>query len=245
MWDTGIGNTAISKALNPTRKQYAATPEPPPPRKLLTQVTKRGRALDSHVGYLVKRWEEGCTNAAILATELRERGHRGAARSVCRLLHTWRTGATPPTAIPVVTSKPREVTGWIIRPAVDRTESDQADLTRMLERCPVLRTVDQLVGDFGGMLRQRRSQHLDRRSPGERIHSTPRIRRWSAQGLRRRPPWTHPRLEQRRCRGHRGETEGGQKSHVRPRELRPSPTLSPARQLTESSATTNFVPEPN
>ncbi|MFC4944215.1 transposase [Pseudonocardia sp. GCM10023141] len=30
-----------------------------------------------------------------------------------------------------------------------------------MDRCPVLRAVDQLVGDFGGMLRHLHGQHLD------------------------------------------------------------------------------------
>jgi hypothetical protein len=220
LWDKGIGNTAISRALNLDEKTVRRYAQVTTAEELLTQVPKRGSALDTHVDYLARHWQEGCTNAAILAAELRERGYRGGQRSVRRRLQTWRTGATPPTATPVVTPKPREVTGWIIRPAVDRTESDQADLTRILERCPVLRTVDQLVSDFGGMLRQRRGQHLDRGSPGQRCHSPPRIRRWSAQGLRRRPQRTHPHLEQRRSRGNRHDKSyvesGRMDDHIRP-----------------------------
>jgi hypothetical protein len=59
------------------------------------------------------------------------------------------------------TPKPRQVTGWIIRPIVERTEQEQADLTRILGRCQVLRRIDELVSDFAGMLRQRQGQHLD------------------------------------------------------------------------------------
>ncbi|MGW4716619.1 hypothetical protein ACWEO7_16885, partial [Nocardia sp. NPDC004260] len=121
----------------------------------------RGSALDAHTAYLAERWQQGCTNAATLADELRERGYRGSERQVRRLLQTWRDGTTPPTATPVTTPKPRQVTGWIIRPAHKRTESEQADLAQILDRCEVLRSVDQLVSDFGGMLRHRRGQHLD------------------------------------------------------------------------------------
>jgi transposase len=161
LWDKGVGTTAISNALNldaKTVRRYAraATAE-----ELLTQVAKRGSELDTHTAYLIQRWQQGCTNAARLTQELRDRGYRGSQRSVRRLLHTWRGSATPPTATPTTTPKPREVTGWIIRPAADRSESEQADLARILDRCPQLRTVDQLVSDFGGMLRQRQGQHLD------------------------------------------------------------------------------------
>ncbi|MBF6303271.1 ISL3 family transposase, partial [Nocardia amamiensis] len=80
-----------------------------------------------------------------LTGELRERGYRGGERQVRRLLQTWRAGTTPPTATPITTPKPRQVTGWIIRPAHQRTEAERADLARILDRCPVLRGVDQLV----------------------------------------------------------------------------------------------------
>ena len=158
LWDKGIGNTAISKALNLDEKTVRRYARAVSAEELLTQ---RGSALDRHAAYLTHRWQEGCTNAAILAAELRERGYRGSERQVRRRVHTWRAGTTPPTAAPVTAPKPRQVTGWIIRPAKDHTESEQADLDRILDRCPVLRTVDQLVSDFGGMLRQRRGQHLD------------------------------------------------------------------------------------
>jgi transposase len=161
LWDKGIGTTAICKALNidaKTVRRYAraATAE-----ELLTELARRDHELDAHTAYLTQRWQQGCTNAAWLAKELRERGYRGSERSVRRLLHTWRASATPPTAIPAITAKPQQVVGWIIRPVADRSEEEQADLTRILDRCPTLRTVDQLVSDFAGMLRQRQGQHLD------------------------------------------------------------------------------------
>lgn len=129
--------------------------------ELLTAAPQRGSELGAHAAYLAQRWQEGCTNAVRLAGELRERGYRGSTRTGRRLLHTWRTGITPPVATPVVSPKSREVTGWIICPAVDRSRSEQADLARILERCPVLRALDELVSDFGGMLPQRQGEHLD------------------------------------------------------------------------------------
>lgn len=131
------------------------------PDELLTTVPRRGSDLDAHTAYLAQRWQEGCTNAVRLAHEVRDRGYRGSERSVRRLLQTWRAGATPVASMPTSTPTPHEVTGWIIRPAGERTEHDHAALARIMNRCPVLRAVDQLVSDFGGMLRQLRGQHLD------------------------------------------------------------------------------------
>jgi hypothetical protein len=140
------GDTTVRRYIN------AATAE-----ELLTQVARRGRALDAHLDYLAQRWQEGCTNAAWLAQELRARGCRGAERSVRRLLQTWRTGLTSPSAAPPAAQTPRDVTGWIIRPTAKRTEQEQANLTRILDRRPTLRTLGLLVGDFGMLCKRRGS----------------------------------------------------------------------------------------
>lgn len=158
---TGAGTTAISRALNLDAKTVlrylrAATPE-----QLLTETVPRARDLDDHTVYLAGRWEQGCTNATLLTAELRERGYRGSARTVRRLLQAWRDGTINPAAVTPVAPKPREVTGWIIRPAGERTDRETENLNRVLQRCDSLRTVDRLVSDFGGMLRQRQGQHLD------------------------------------------------------------------------------------
>ena len=157
----GIGTTTIGRTVNlddKTVRRYlrAATAD-----ELLTETAPRTRQLDTHVAYLAERWEQGCTNAKWLTTELRERGYRGSERSVRRLLHTWRDGTIKPAAMTAVAPKPREVTGWIIRPVAERTDREHADLARILQRCDSLRTVDQLVSDFAGMLRHRQGQHLD------------------------------------------------------------------------------------
>ncbi|WP_317797393.1 ISL3 family transposase [Actinoplanes sichuanensis] len=157
----GVGNTAISRVLNLDHKTVLRYLRAATADELLTEVVPRTRDLDKHLAYLAERWEQGCTNAAWLTAELRERGYRGSERTVRRQLQTWRDGSVKPTAVKAVAPKPREVTGWIIRPAVERTDREQADLDRILQRCDSLHTVDQLVSDFGGMLRQRQGQHLD------------------------------------------------------------------------------------
>lgn len=178
--DTGVGTTAISRALNLDRKTVLRYARAATADDLLTPMPRRGSDLDAHTGYLARRWQEGCTNAARLAAELRERGYRGSDRTVRRLLQAWRAGTASPTATLVATPRPRQVTGWIIRPAAERTESEQADLARILDRCPALRTVDRLVSDFGGMLRQRRGQHLDTWIAKARAGGIPQIQGFAA-----------------------------------------------------------------
>ncbi|SPL98724.1 Mobile element protein [[Actinomadura] parvosata subsp. kistnae] len=161
LWGKGVGTTAICRALNLDHKTVLRYVRAATAEELLTQPTRRESMLDQHVGYLAQRWQEGCTNAAWLTQELRQRGYRGSERTVRRLLHTWRDNVTPPSATPVSTPKPRQVTGWIIRPADKRSEQEQADLAQILDRCQTLKAVDQLVSDFAGMLRHRQGQHLD------------------------------------------------------------------------------------
>ncbi|MGC4854407.1 transposase [Micromonospora sp. DT4] len=94
---TGVGTTAISRALNldgKTVRRYlrAATAD-----ELLTETAPRTRDLDKHAAYIAERWKQGCTNAVRLTDELRERGYHGSARTVRRLLQTWRDGTIKPT----------------------------------------------------------------------------------------------------------------------------------------------------
>jgi transposase len=158
---TGVGTTAISRALNLDAKTVRRYLRAETSDELLADAMPREKELDEHAGYLAKRWEQGCTNAVTLTNELRERGYRGSARTVRRLMQTWRDGTINPAKVIAVAPKPREVTGWIIRPAAKRTDREQADLDRILLRCDSLRIVDQLVSDFAGMLRQLRGRHLD------------------------------------------------------------------------------------
>lgn len=111
LWDKGIGTAVISRALNLDHKTVLRYARAATADELLTTVPRRGGDLDADTAYLARRWQEGCTNAAWLAAELRERGYRGSDRTVRRLLHTWRAGVTPPTATPVTTPKPRQSSG--------------------------------------------------------------------------------------------------------------------------------------
>ncbi len=76
------------------------------PDDLLTEALPRERELDEHTDYLAKRWGQGCTNSATLATELRERGYRGGNRTVRRLLQSWRDGSINPSMMVAVAPKP-------------------------------------------------------------------------------------------------------------------------------------------
>lgn len=64
----GVGTTAISRTLNLDGKTVRRYLRATTADELLTEAIPRERELDEHVGYLAKRWEQGCTNAATPTT---------------------------------------------------------------------------------------------------------------------------------------------------------------------------------
>jgi transposase len=141
-----------------TVRRYARAEQP---EHLLSERGKQGSDLDEHVTYLAQRWREGCTNAVRLHEEVRARGYRGAVRTVRKLVQDWRITDPPPASTIKTPPKPLDVTGWIMRPAAKVSDEEKKQLQRILDRCNVLRQVDQLVSDFAGMARERQGRHLD------------------------------------------------------------------------------------
>jgi hypothetical protein len=152
---------------------------------------------------------------------------------VRRLLQTWRTSSTPPSADPSATHTPREVTGWIIRPAAERTEQEQTDLTRILDRCQTLRTVDRLVGDFAGMLRERRGRHLDAWIADAKASDIPQLQGFAVGLLKDYDAVRNGlTLDWSSGRRRRLPTQGNQQADVRPSQLRPPTPPRLAEHLT-------------
>ena len=80
-----------------------------------------------------------------------------------QLLQDWRGDFRHAPPQPTVICKRREMTMWMMRLAENLSADDHADLRRVLDRCPAPHTVNTLVGDFAGMVRQGHGQHP---SPG-------------------------------------------------------------------------------
>lgn len=158
----GVRLKSISRALNMDVKTVRRYARATTPDELLTPNPTRGTQLDEHIAFLAQRWQDGCDNAVRLTQELRGRDYRGSERSVRRLLQTWRADTTPPGSGAATTpATPRQITGWIMRPDHKLTDDDRASLAHVLDRCATLRTVDQLVGEFARIARERHGQHID------------------------------------------------------------------------------------
>ncbi|MGF6889403.1 transposase [Nocardia sp. GAS34] len=157
----GVNITVISQRLQLDRKTVRRYVQADAVEHLLASVAKRGSALDEHTAYLRQRWAEGCTNALRLLEELRERGYTGSHRSVRRLVQSWRTATPLSAASTPAAPTPRDVAGWMMRPATALSDDEKRQLQQILADCDTLRQVNQLVADFAGMVRERGGKHLD------------------------------------------------------------------------------------
>jgi transposase len=119
--------------------------------------------LDPHADFLTRRYDEGLTNAAHLARELRERGVQTSDQAVRRYLTDLRRlrprggGAqpAPPPRVPTRAPSPREA-AWLLRNA-DRTPGELTDEERAFvaatcAQCPELARARAMVDEFARLL---------------------------------------------------------------------------------------------
>jgi transposase len=231
----GLGTAAIARRLGLDRKTVRRYRDAAAPEQLLSETPKRGSQLDAYFGYLAHRWDEDATNAVQLTSELRERGYRGSERSVRRLLQDWRGDVQHAPPKPSVICSPREMTMWMMRPTEKLSTDDHANLCRVLDGCPTLNTVNTLVSDFAGMLRERQGQHLDAWITAAhaselgplRSFAVGRGKDYDAVRAGLSMPWSSGAVE-----GQCQQAQDDQTADVRTRQLRPTAPPRPARPLT-------------
>jgi transposase len=117
-------------------------------------------ALDRHLGYVERRWAEGCRNSAQLWRELRDRGFEGgydivrrwairrrsldaAALDQAGLLPSWRVPSSQRAARLLTT------------PAEGLTRADRQFVDTLTALSPEIRTTAEAVNEFGRILRER------------------------------------------------------------------------------------------
>jgi transposase len=155
----GQGIRAIAKELNLDRKTarrffYATGVE-----ELLAKTLNRPTLLDDYKPYLNQRFNEGCTDTAILTAEIRKLGYRGSERTVYRYVLPFRPSRKAPDPAPVA-PKIRHVTGWIMRDPDNLSDEDEQRLRAVLARCPELEATRRHVGAFAHMIRDLRGDRL-------------------------------------------------------------------------------------
>lgn len=120
----------------------------------------RTSILEPFKPYLHQRWNEGCTNATALFTEITTRGYRGGQNVVRQYLHQFRAS----TRIPRPPRKPpsvRSVVSWIMTDPEHMTTANQQKLDAILAASPHLDALAGHVRTFATMLCSRRGQELE------------------------------------------------------------------------------------
>lgn len=120
--------------------------------------------LDPHADFIARRYDEGLTNAAQLARELRELGVNTSDQAVRRYLTDLRRvrprgggaqSAAAPARVTAAAPSPRE-TAWLLRNA-DRApdelgDDERAFVATVCEQCPALADARTMVDEFARLL---------------------------------------------------------------------------------------------
>ena len=127
--------------------------------------------MDPFAGYLRRRWDEGCHNAAQLTREIQALGFTGCYDLARRRVAGWRdpqdadhtrgpkASTSPPSAKVKRPSSTR--VAWLLLKETDELEPEEQVLRKaILECCAELETSTVLAHKFGEMLRERRAHDL-------------------------------------------------------------------------------------
>jgi len=161
----------------------------------------RPTMLAPYEAYLRARWTDGCHNAHQLWREIRSQGYAGQAANVRRYLARWRPApgrpgpavrqdhmdhapSAPPVRLPTPVPSPRQARWLLLRAAETLTADERAYRAALLDAEPVVREVQQLVADFGTLVRTRDATGLITWLERADASSTPEVRSF-ATGIRR------------------------------------------------------------
>jgi transposase len=150
----------IAAALGLSRNTVRRFARAASPEELLVNdgTGRQPSILDEHAAYLRERWNAGCTNAAQLHQELRDRGYQGGPAYVRQYLARFRQAAAP---APVPGApKVRAVTAWIMTRPDRLADTDRASLDAILAASPELAAVTAAVRAFAAMMNERRGRKL-------------------------------------------------------------------------------------
>jgi transposase len=125
-----------------------------------TGTGRRPKLLDEHAAYLMQRWNQGCTNAAQMSRELRERGHPIQSRAVRDYVRAWRT--TTPTQPPQPTRPTvRQAAGWFLSNPAHLSTDEQHQLDVLTLASPPPAALRGHVTEFAVMMLDRQGQRLE------------------------------------------------------------------------------------
>jgi transposase len=158
----GVGIKAICRQLDLARGTVRRFARAETVEELLTRTGtgRRPSLLEQFKPYLHERWNAGCTNAAVLFTEIAGRGYRGGPTLVRHYLHQFRAA----TRIPAPPRKPpsvRRVVSWIMTDPATIDPADQQRLDAILAASPPLNELAGHVRRFATMMCSLRGEDLE------------------------------------------------------------------------------------
>jgi hypothetical protein len=159
--EQGLGIRSIAARLRLARGTVRRFARADTPEELLVHngTGRRPSLLEEFKPYLHQRWNEGCTNATHLFTEIRARGYRGGIKIVLNYLHPFRAaGISEPAGKP---PSVRRVTAWILTDPANIDPDDQRRLDAILAASPALTALAGHVRAFATMMRNLRGHHLE------------------------------------------------------------------------------------
>lgn len=113
--------------------------------------TRRDSLIDAFKPYLNQRFNDGCTDATVLFTEIHQQGFRGSVKTVRRYIQPFRAARTAPPATPAP-PKPRHVTSWIMTKPENLNPDDRDKLTAITGHSPALANLAEHVRTFAEMM---------------------------------------------------------------------------------------------
>ncbi|MEV0053517.1 ISL3 family transposase [Saccharopolyspora shandongensis] len=158
----GVGIRAISARLGLARGTVRRFVRADAVEELLTRngTGRRPSLLEEFKPYLQQRFNDGCTNAAVLFAEIKARGYRGGQKIVREYLRPFREAGRvlePPRKPPSV----RRVVGWIMSDPENMETKDQRRLDAILAASPTLSALAGHVRAFATMMCGLRGHELE------------------------------------------------------------------------------------
>jgi hypothetical protein len=133
--DAGESLGAISRATGLDRNTVQRFARATSVDELLAGAMNRESKLDRFKPYICQRWNEGVTEAAVLHTELTQRGWTGSPQTVRRYVRPFCQALAAPGPAPAV-PKPRQITRWLLTRPDHFQPDEQARLSGIRARCP-------------------------------------------------------------------------------------------------------------
>lgn len=129
----------------------------------IIQRGKRGGMLDKFDGYLRRRWNEGCRNAAQLYREILEQGFRGSRLTLRRHVQLWHKDEPEklPPAPKVTVPSLRSVVWLLLKESESLTADEHMLRDQILETSVPIRESWHLVESFRRMIINRESEKFD------------------------------------------------------------------------------------